>query len=69
MKGEGNEGVLELELKGERKGSRLGFFCEMVIGEGSGVGGCCNWWRRWSWILMEKEKGSEGGDDDDDVGG
>ena len=34
MKGEGNEGVLELEFKGERKGSRLGFFCEMVIGEG-----------------------------------
>ena len=34
MKEEGNECVLELEFKGERKGSGLGFFCEMVIGEG-----------------------------------
>ena len=26
--------VLELEFKGERKGLGIGFFCEMMMGEG-----------------------------------
>ena len=38
-----------------------------VEGDGVGVdGGVILWWR---WILMEKEKESEVGDDEGDVGG